>query len=59
MTNWWGIKKETDLKKLKQETNRFLTNLEKSLENFEHDGDPSKLKNNLKKTIGEFRENIE
>ena len=59
MTNWWVINKENDLKKLKKDTVQFLSNLEKTLENFDQTGDPSKLKDNLKKTINEFKDNLD
>lgn len=56
MTNNWKDA-ENDFKHLKHEAINLLSNLEKSLENFEQNGDPTKLKNDIKKSITKFKIN--
>ncbi len=56
MANNWKDA-ENDFKHLKHETINLLSNLEKSLENFEQNGDPTKLKNDIKKSITKFKIN--
>lgn len=58
MGEWFGKKKD-DPKKLRDETNNFLDNLEKDLKNFEEDGDVTKLKNKIKKSIIDFKLNFD
>jgi len=54
MGEWFGKKKD-DPKKLREETNSFLENLEKELKKFEEDGDVTKLTNKIKKSIIDFK----
>ena len=48
-------KKNSASDTMKNETNHLLSNLGKSLENFEQNGDPTKLKNNIKKSITDIK----
>ncbi|NIP62416.1 MAG: hypothetical protein GWN01_16710 [Nitrosopumilaceae archaeon] len=50
---------DTDKKKhtIRDETNQFISDLEKSLNDFEDKGDVDKLKENIEKIIQKFRKN--
>jgi len=57
MSNWFS-KKDRDPKKLREDTNQFLIDLENCLNSFEKNKDPTKLKNKLKKSIIHFKLNF-
>ncbi len=57
MSEWWGIRREQDLKKIRKSTIEFISNLESQINEFENN--PNELASQLKKVIGQFKKEIE
>lgn len=49
----------TNIKKLKENTNAFLQDMEKIIKNFEDKGDPKDLNQKIRKEILKFQEKID
>lgn len=49
----------TSIKKLKENTNLFLSDIDKIIKNFEDKGDPKELNSKIKKEIIKFQKNLE
>lgn len=56
MNDWWGMKKENQLKKYQKKTNQFINELESTLNDFENKADIKGLSSKLKESIKKFQE---